>query len=57
MIEITKGLEIRFKHIKIEYNINVIRQTACMVINPTTVNNFASLWLHVGGSDSMMAPA
>ena len=29
---------------KIGYNINVIRQTACMVVNPITVNNFASLF-------------
>ena len=28
----------------IGYKINVIRQTACMVVNPITVNNFASLF-------------
>ena len=33
---------LRYK--KIGYNINVIRQTACMVVNPITVNNFASLF-------------
>ena len=32
------------RDIKIGYNINVIRQTACMVVNPITVNNFASLF-------------
>ena len=31
------------RYIKTEYNINVIRQTACMVVNPVTVNNSASL--------------
>ena len=33
---------LRYK--KIGYNINVRRQTACMVVNPVTVNNFASLF-------------
>ena len=33
---------LRYK--KIGYNINGIRQTACMVVNPITVNNFASLF-------------
>ena len=33
---------LRYKNIG--YNINVIRQTACMVVNPITVNNFASLF-------------
>ena len=28
----------------IGYHINVIRQTACMVVNPITVNNFAYLF-------------
>ena len=31
-------------YIKIGYNINVIQQTACMVVNPITVNDFASLF-------------
>ena len=47
------------RYIKIGYNINVIRQTACMVVNPITVNNFASLFgcMPAGGaSDSMTAP-
>ena len=46
--------------IKIGYNINVIRQTACMVVNPSTVNNFASLFgctQVARASDSMTAPA
>ena len=29
---------------KIGYNINVLQQTACMVINPITVGNFAFLF-------------
>ena len=41
------------------YNINTMRQFACLVFNPITVNNFASLFncTPVGrASDSMMAP-
>ena len=30
---------------RIGYNMNVIRQTACLVVNPTMVNNFADLFL------------
>ena len=39
----TQFRKIILRDIKIGYNINVIRQTACMV-NPITVNNFASLF-------------
>ena len=42
---------------KIGYNINVLQQTACLVINPITVGNFAFLFncTPVGRtSDSMM---
>ena len=35
---------------KIGYNINVLQQTACLVVNPITVGNFAFL-LHAGWSD------
>ena len=48
---------IRYK--RISYNLNVIRQYACLVINPFTVDNFAVLfnWTPVDqASDSMMAP-
>ena len=48
---------VRYK--RIGYNINIMRQSACLVINPITVNNFASLFNcpPVGrASDSMMAP-
>ena len=44
---------------RIGYNINIMRQSACLVLNPITVNNFASLFncTPVGrASDSMMAP-
>ena len=41
---------IRYKCIG--YNINVRRQTACIVVNPITVNNFASSLSRA--SDSMM---
>ena len=42
----------------IGYNINIMRQSACLAVNPITVNNFASLFncTPVGRtSDSMMA--
>ena len=45
---------------KIGYNINVLQQTACLVVNPITVGNFAFLFncTPVGRtSDSMMVPA
>ena len=44
---------------KIGYNINVLQQTACLVVNPITVGNFAFLLncMPVGRtSDSMMVP-
>ena len=44
---------------RIEYNINVMRQYACLVINPIMVDSFASLFncTPVGrASDSMMGP-
>ena len=43
----------------IEYNINIMRQSACFVFNPVTDNNFASLFncTPVGrASDSVMTP-
>ena len=33
---------VRYK--KIGYNINVLRRTACLVVNPIKVNNFAYLF-------------
>ena len=44
---------------KIGYNINVLQQTACLVVNPIKVGNFAFLFncTPVGWtSDSMMVP-
>ena len=44
---------------KLCYNINIMRQSACLVFNPITVNNFAPLFncMPVGrASDSVMAP-
>ena len=44
---------------KIGYNINVLQQTACLVVNPITVGNFAFLFncTPMGrSSDSMMVP-
>ena len=52
-----KKIIVRYK--RIGYNINIMRQSACLVFNPITVNNFASLFncTPVGrASDSMMAP-
>ena len=43
----------------IGYNVNIMRQSACLVFNPVTVNNFASLFNCTPvsrASDSMMAP-
>ena len=36
-----KKIIVRYK--KIGYNINVMRQTACLVVNPIKVNSFAYL--------------
>ena len=36
--------KIVLRYIKIRYNLKEIRQTAYMVVNPITVNNFASLF-------------
>ena len=52
-----KKIIVRYK--RIGYNINIMRQSACLVFKPITVNNFASLFncTQVGrASDSMMAP-
>ena len=52
-----KTIIVRYK--RIGYNINIMRQSACLMFNPVTVNNFASLFncTPVGrASDSMMAP-
>ena len=46
----------RYKHIG--YNLNVMRQSACLVINPITVDDYAALFHCTPvyrASDSMMA--
>ena len=52
-----KALQMRYK--RIGYNLNVMRQSACLVINPITVDGYAALFnctpVH-RASDSMMAP-
>ena len=48
---------IRYK--RIGYNLNVMRQSACLVINPITVDSYAALFNCTPvdrASDSMMAP-
>ena len=37
-----KKITVRYK--KIGYNIDVLRQTACLVVNPVKVNSFAYLF-------------
>ena len=44
---------------RIGYNLNVMRQSACLVINPITVDGYAALLNCTSvdrASDSMMAP-
>ena len=44
---------------RIGYNLNVMRQSSCLVFNPITVDNYAAFFncTPVGrASDSMMAP-
>ena len=50
--------KIIIRHKRIGYDLNVMRQSACLVINPTTVDNFAALFNCTPvdrASDSMMA--
>ena len=50
--------KIIIRHKRIGYDLNVIRQSACLVINPITVDSFAALFNCTPdrASDSMMAP-
>ena len=51
--------KIIMRYKRIGYNVDVMRQSACLVVNPIKVNNFAVLFncTPVGrGSDSMVAP-
>ena len=46
-------------HKRIGYDLNVMRQSVCLVINPISVDNFAALFNCTPvdrASDSMMAP-
>ena len=52
-------IKIISRYKKIGYNINVLQQTACLVVNPIMVGNFAFLFncMPLGQtSDSMMVP-
>ena len=51
--------KIIMRYKRIGYNINVMRPSACLVINPITVDGFAAVFnrtLVDRASDSMMAP-
>ena len=51
--------KIIMRYKRIGYNINVTRQSACLVINPITVDGFAALFNCTPvdrASDFMMAP-
>ena len=55
----TQFIKIISHYKKIGYNINVLQQTACLVVNPITVDNVAFLFncMPVGRtSDSMTVP-
>ena len=46
-------------HKRIGYDLNVMQQSACLVVNPIAVDNFAALFNCTPvdrASDSMMAP-
>ena len=52
-------IEIISSYKKIDYNINVLQQTACLVVNPITIGNFAFLFNCTSKgltSDSMIVP-
>ena len=51
--------KIIIRHKRIGYDLNVMRQSTCLVINPITVGNFAALFNCTQvdrASNSMMAP-
>ena len=51
--------KIIMRYKRIGYNLNVMRQSACLVINPITVEGYAALFNCTPvdrASDSMMAP-
>ena len=51
--------KIIIRHKRIGYDFNVMRQSACLAINPITVDNFVALYNCTPldrAPDSMMAP-
>ena len=51
--------KIIMRYKRIGYNLNVMRQSACLVINPITADGYAALFYCTPvdrASDSMMAP-
>ena len=48
--------KIIMRYKRISYNLNVMRQSACLVMNPITVDVYAALFDCTSVSDSMMAP-
>ena len=51
--------KVMIRHKRICYDLNVMRQSECLVINPVKVDNFAALFICAPAdraSDSMMAP-
>ena len=57
---IKKNRKIIIHYKRTGYNMNAMQQTACLVVNPITVNNFAALFncMPAGQtSDLMKAPA
>ena len=49
----------QMRHKRIGYDLNVMRESACLVINQITVDNFSALFnctVLDRASDSMMAP-
>ena len=51
--------KISIRHKRIGYDLNVMRQSTCLVINPIMVDNFAALFNCTPvdrASDSVMAP-
>ena len=57
MTDFSDQVIMRYK--RIGYNLNVMQQSACLVINPITVDGFATLFNCTPvdrASDSMMAP-
>ena len=52
-------IKITMRYKRIGYNLNLMRQSACLVINPITVDGYAALFNCTPvdlASDSMMAP-